>query len=147
MTINITEDFGYCLWFIPKKNEDWNKYSSGFTPHISIYTHLNRGNLNKYKKLIDKQWNIKIKLKGDIYQTEKNNFYALQSDVEIDENYIKPDWWPSNAHISFRYKYNFPFSKDDISKLNNILINKYCVFDTVIFMNCNGDYSTWKKIQ
>ena len=146
MTINIIEDFGYCIWLVPQKNHIWNNYSKGFNPHISVYTRLSKDELGNYKDLFNKTYNLDISLKGEVYQTEKNNFFSLQNNVEIKNTLSLPDWWPKNAHISFRYQYNFPFSKKDIDKLNKEIVEPNCIFKKIICMKCIGDYSTWEKV-
>ena len=33
-------DFKYCIWMMPEKNHNWNKITNGFTPHMTIKSHL-----------------------------------------------------------------------------------------------------------
>ena len=48
MAFNITEDFQYCIWFLPEKKHEWYTYPCGFPPHLSIKTYLDYDDIPEY---------------------------------------------------------------------------------------------------
>jgi hypothetical protein len=144
MTINILEEFGYCIWLLPQIGHKWYNYTNGFKPHITIDKYLGKKSVQKKGSVINFNTSVNIKLVGKLYQTKTNNFYALQYNVECDG--YKPIWWPDDAHISFRYKYHIPFTEDEINTIDNKIIINSGVMDIIQITHCIGDFSTWKKI-
>ena len=139
------EDFKYCIWFIPEKEHEWNKYTNGFSPHMTIKSKLSKSSLKDFNNIISSNKKIKVRLVGKLYQTQLNDFYSLQYDIEpINKDEI-PDWWPSNAHISFKYKYILPYIDDEIRNIDNEIKIKEGILDTISIYKCSGDFSTWKK--
>ena len=141
------KDFNYCIWFLPEGNHEWYNYTNGYKPHMTIKSKINKSEIYEYNdllKLMD-QYKIKVKLINKLYQTKLNYFYSLQYDIEIcDEK--QPKWWPNNAHISFRYKYNLPFSDKQINELDKQIKVKEAYLDKIQIYNCIGDFSTWKSL-
>ena len=135
------EDFKYCIWLIPDKNQEWINYTNGFMPHISIHTKIEDiTNANKIYEEINIKEPIYVKLVGNLKKTITNGFYAIQQDV-IPLNY-KPHWWPENAHVSFIYSY----SDIDNEILNNLKLKikqKTCVMSSTIITKCTGNYKNW----
>ena len=137
------ENFKYCLWLIPTLEHEWYSYTKNFNPHISIQTHIEEEDLYKYSHFLDKKLYIRVKLHSALYQTRQNNFYALQCNVIIDDP--SPVWWPEDAHISFRYQYDKPFSDDEIKDTEKTLSVRESTFDKIVLMKCVGHYSDWVK--
>lgn len=126
-----------------KKDHIWNTYTDGFTSHMTIDSFLEK---NDAIKIIDKiNTNpIKVKLIGNLYQNKFNNFYSLQYDIQIIDSKI-PDFWPKDPHISFKYRYNKPFTKEECNILNNQITEKYGILERVEINNCSQHYSKWLK--
>ena len=149
MVFNNSADFEYCIWLLPKLGHEWYDYTNGCAPHITLDKYIKKENLANYKKLMSENINVTINLVGKLYQTETDNFYALQYDIELEnKNSLEPIpyWWPDDAHISFRYKYNFPFSEKEIIEIEDKIKLKMAEFNVLQCRFCNGDFSTWKQI-
>lgn len=145
MAFNNTEDFKYCIWFLPEKTHDWHLYPSGFPPHLSIKTYLEYDDVFNFKDILNDKISIEIKLVGNLYQTRVNNFYALQYLVEpINDN--EPNWWPENAHISFRYRYDKPFTEEEIKNIENTIKVRNANLNNIRVQKCSGHYNSWKII-
>lgn len=136
------KSFGYCIWLVPCVTKKLINITNGFTPHITIRSQLTKNQaIEEFNKLsITKP--IKIKLDKDYKLSEEDNFFALYYNVKP-INYI-PIWWPEDAHISFRYKYDKPFTQKEIDNTLNKYI-KYLTFDTIEIRNCNGHFKNWEK--
>lgn len=145
MAFNITEDFEYCIWLLPEKPHEWYTYPSGFSPHLSVKTYLDYDDMPKYKNILDDNISIEIELLGKLYQTTVNNFYALQYLVKPLSKNI-PKWWPENAHISFRYKYNTPFTEEEIKNIENTIKVRKANLNNIRIQRCTGHYTYWSQI-
>lgn len=145
MAFNITEDFEYCIWLLPEKPHEWYTYPSGFSPHLSVKTYLDYDDIPKYKYILDDNISIEIELLGKLYQTTVNNFYALQYLVKPISKNI-PKWWPENAHISFRYKYNTPFTEEEIKNIENTIKVRKANLNNIRIQRCTGHYTYWSQI-
>lgn len=137
--------FGRCLWLIPDMESEWYKYTDGFLPHMTIKTHLNDKEIDFYKKNIDFSLKYEIVLIEDIVYDISNKFHCLYHKVRL--NGKKPNWWPSNAHISFCYRYDEPFSETEIKNISENIKVKKGILHKVSLINCNNHYSNWKEIE
>ena len=137
------KSFGYCIWLVPCVTKKLINITNGFTPHITVRSHLRKNQaIEEFKRLsITKP--IKIKLDKDYKLSEEDNFFALYYNVKP-INYT-PIWWPENAHISFRYKYDKPFTKEVVEQAINHKFN-YLYFENLEIRNCNGHFKNWEKI-
>ena len=112
---------------------------------MTIKSKLSKSSLKDFNNIISSNKKIKVRLVGKLYQTQLNDFYSLQYDIEpINKDEI-PYWWPSNAHISFKYKYILPYIDDEIRNIDNEIKIKEGILDTISIYKCSGDFSTWKK--
>jgi hypothetical protein len=140
-------DFKYCIWFIPNKNHEWNNIINDFDPHMTIKSKLHyKDAINEYSKIsCDRK--IKIKLIDNIKQDidDENKFYALLYNIKIDDDTIKPIWWPENAHISFAYRYDIKFNKSEIDKIKEKIKIKDGILEKIILQKCTGHYKNWGK--
>ena len=75
------EDFKYCIWFTPEKEHEWNRYTNGFSPHMTIKSKLSKSSLKDFNNIISSNKKIKVRLVGKLYQTQLNDFYSLQYDI------------------------------------------------------------------
>ena len=84
-----------------------------------------------------------INLKGNFSSSNKNGFCSLYINVDYEDN--KPNWWPDDAHVSFCYKYNEPFTRGQLEYYsthmprNKVLINKF------LLVRCDGNFINWKN--
>ena len=142
------KDFKYCIWYILENNHTWYDITKDFTPHMTIKSKLDYNDvINEFKKIYCED-KIKIKLIGDIKQDidDKNKFYALIYNIEINDNIKKPNWWPKNAHISFAYRYDRKFNKSEIDKIKEKINIKEGILDKIILKKCSDHYSKWYTI-
>lgn len=135
-------NFNYCIWLLPEKEHSWYNLISDFSPHVSIKTNLQSSDISTYKHIIDAKPLIEVELVGNLYQTKTGNFYAIQGNVSI-INQSEPIWWPSNAHISFKYQYSKPFTDNQIVELESMLIEKKALCNSIVVKLCNGHFSDW----
>ena len=140
------ENFNYCIWFLPEKNHEWYNYTNGFKPHMTIKSNLKKKDLIKFNNIIKLKYKIKVKLIGNLYQTNTKYFYALQYNIEILDKDI-PKWWPDNPHISFKYNYNIPYTNEEIKEIDDSIKIKNGYLDLITVYKCIGDFSTWSEYQ
>lgn len=140
-------NFDYCIWFLPENNSEFYNYTKGFSPHLTIKSKINKNDIMEFQEFINmiEDYKIKIKLVGNLYQTQEDYFYALQYNVQILDQDI-PKWWPKNAHISFRYKYHLPYTKSEIEQIEKEIKVREVILDKIQIVYCNGDYSNWKRV-
>ena len=137
------KNFGYCLWLVPGIRNKVINFTDGFKPHITIKKNLTKfQSFEEFKKIYLAE-PIKFKLDDKYILSEEDNFYALY--YKVSPLVYKPLWWPEDAHISFRYKYDEPFTQNEIDNTLNKYI-KYLTFDTIEIRNCNGHFKNWEKI-
>ena len=137
------KNFGYCLWLVPGIRNKVINFTDGFKPHITIKKNLTKfQSFEEFKKIYLEE-PIKFKLEDKYILSEEDNFYALY--YKVSPLVYKPLWWPKDAHISFRYKYDEPFTQNEIDNTLNKYI-KYLTFDTIEIRNCNGHFKNWEKI-
>lgn len=136
------KNFNYCIWLVPEMGHSWYNIISDFSPHISIKTDLQSSDISVYKYIIDTKLQIEVELIGNLYQTKTENFFAIQGNVNI-TNQPNPNWWPSNAHVSFKYQYNKPFTDKEIVELESMIKEKKAICTNIIVKLCNGHFSNW----
>jgi len=136
------ENFKYCIWFVPTRGHIWHKYTNNFTAHMSIKTYLDLDDAKKQFKNL-KSEKINVELIGKLRHTYFNNFYALE--YAIKPIGTPPNFWPENAHISFEYRYNYPFTQEEIDNLEKIIKVKTGTLEYIKLNKCSGHYSKWKK--
>ena len=106
------KSFGYCLWLVPGIRNKVINFTDGFKPHITIKKNLTRfQSFEEFKKIYLEE-PIKFKLDDKYILSKEDNFYALY--YKISPLVYKPLWWPKDAHISFRYKYDEPFIEGEV---------------------------------
>lgn len=141
--------FGYCIWYAIFNKNIINIINSlsitfkteNYQPHITYLMNLDK---NKAEKIFN-DGNINTKdfcIKGYVYQTCLNNFYALQQDF-IDEN-------NKLYHISLAYRNFKKFTNKELilaqSMINFNKINKKDI--KILLYNCDSRFQkNWKKIQ
>lgn len=143
-------DFKYCIWFRPKENHLWESYCLGFKPHMSVFTKLNkdefeydvRSHIIKYDRLVIEPKSIRIRLKGDVIYEITHGFHSLFYYVECVDP--KPTWWPRDAHVSFRYQYDKPFSMEEINQLRSQIKDREAIFERINVVKCSNHYETWE---
>ena len=135
------KDFNYCIWLLPEKKHKWYEYITTFTPHMSIYTNISRKSDAILKLNNMPSCKLKVRLEGDLTVTNIDGFYSLQYNIVPVEDNI-PEWWPSNAHVSFAYQYT-PFSQDMIKHIRTTINEKNATMDYVVLRKCCGHYTTW----
>lgn len=137
--------FGRCLWLIPDELSDWHNYTDGFTPHMTIKTNVTDKELEFYRNNIDLNKSYEVELIDDLIYEKKNNFHCLYFKVKL--HGFKPNWWPDNAHISLKYRYNNSITKKEIEKIYNLVKNKKGILNSIKLMSCNTHYNFWKDIE
>ena len=133
------KNFEYCIWLVSNK-DTWKHSEKEFRTHMTIKSNLSLNEAKKIYKNINKSQYI-LKINSDLLYSVQDNFHALYYNVICKND--KPLWWPSDAHVSFKYNYDIDFSNED--KQFNIN-NKECLFNDIIIMNCNNHYTNWYQI-
>ena len=141
-------NFQYCIWLIPVKNSILYKLTQGFSPHISIQTHIKSQEeaVQKLKMLTRQNYEIQL----DKYKISKTKgFVAFEYSIVFTQN--KPEIEPANPHISFIYKYNNEnISQKEVDEvLTQLKKHKKIsfIFDDFLIMKCNNHYALWKEIK
>ena len=133
--------FNYCVWLIPNIKNVWSKYIYGFHPHISIKTNLEKKEAIDYYKSISLDKPLKVKLVGDLVYDVTDKFHSLYYCAEPVGK--PPSWWPKDAHVSFRYRYNEEFSKFDIKEFKKQTFELEELFTDIKVSYCNDHYRYW----
>ena len=138
-------NFGICIWFLPENNHEWYNYTDNFLPHISIKTKLNlKEGVRTFNSInID---TLNIKIDGELVYDIQENFHSLYFPVKIMDNQI-PNWWPNNAHVSVRYRYDKPFTKSEIEEVKKMVLVKRAKLNNLKLVDCREHYKTWYFIK
>ena len=132
--------FKYCVWLTLPKDHPWNYQTNGFQPHITVKSELSLGDaVNLFKSIDFQSFNVTL---STLKQTYVDGFFALRYDVIPD---MKPEWWPENAHVSFRYAYDTMLT-DHLKSCPDIICQSAPVTGIQI-TECNGHYLNWKLIR
>ena len=138
------KDFKHCVWFLPERNHPWYSYADGFCPHVTVALGLGE---KEAGDLVDDicVCDIEVRTVGDIKQSSTDNFYALSYDVEPIGTENKPEWWPHKAHVSFSYKYDSPFTKQEIESLRERVDVKSAVLARMEIVKCSSHFTEWER--
>lgn len=163
--------FNYCIWYQLNKYHIINQIiieladefkTDLFEGHLTLEMGLNKKTGYKLFDFIKKtnNKNPTFYLNGALYQTQQDNFYALQQDYIINEDIIYPYNFISKRkqrlfHVSLMYKLNEPFTpqefklaQDKINKNNKELLKIHDKNVDLSLFFCNNKYpSLWKKIK
>ena len=88
---------------------------------------------------------IEIRLVGKLQQSSEQNFHALYYKVRPIQEHA-PSWWPKNAHISFAYRYDVPFSKIEMETIARTITVYTGTLTELRVMNCSEHFSKWKLL-
>ena len=159
--------FKYCIWYELKQNNTLNRIIieiatlfkiNMFRGHLTLDSFLTEQKSHElYQFYINKPLKLPtFYIVGNIYQTNTNNFFALQQNYLLlgDKNhpYLKEN---AILHTSIAYKYDIPFTDEEI-KIAQQIIDKNRVALQIIYSSdinlslyfCNAKYpSFWKKIK
>ena len=138
-------NFGYCLWLLCEKDEELEKMTNGFEAHMSILTDMNLTEAFDLYECLEKNTSINVEVNPYKTITYENGFNAIYFKVKYDEDNErkKPNWWPKNAHISIKYKYNEDFTEAE-KKIK--IFDKKCKMKGIKLMRCIGHHKDWKWI-
>ena len=151
------KDFSYCIWLSPHPEHPWYNNTNGFIPHISLKTNLNYEaaiemfdninlNVKPYKHNYDNPVPINIKLE-DLTISKEEDFHALYYTVKLIKPHSNPNWWPSNAHMSFFYKYDDEITNIEKQEcVSNILIYSG-ILNKIHLVKCKDHFKTWEIIK
>ena len=136
------QNFKYCIWCLPEEGHGWNIIPKGFYLHMSIKTDMDLDEaFILFENII--KYPITVYLKDELVSTTQNGFNALFYKVGCEG--VKPSWWPKDAHISFAYRYNKPFSMLELEEFSKIPLEPKCKLTRFWLVRCEGDYRSWKN--
>jgi len=136
------ECFGYCIWALPEYNTECYNYTDGFYPHISIKKYLSLDEAYLYfQNMYFEPTDIYISDLLVPFNTSVN-FCGLYYDVYT--NNI-PSWWPENAHMSLNYRYDNPYTKNEIEFFSTKIQNKKITINKFMIVRCDGHFKNWKN--
>ena len=137
-------DFGYCVWFLPTAGHPWFDYADGFSPHLTIAFGLGEKESKHCFNDIQAR-DIEIRVQGELKQTCVGNFHALSYDVEpIGTD--TPTWWPTNPHVSFRYRYDRGFTREELSKVKKQIKVTTVWLSQMRIVICMGHFTGWNAL-
>ena len=140
------KNFKYCIWLLPEENSLCNQYTQDFTPHITIKSKLEYEDAIKlYHKITSQTYNLPIKIDTLSYITRSSDFYSIQFEAKLATDNV-PEWWPDRAHVSAKYKYDTPFTDDDLNNMNKQFNPYTFMCNRIKLYECNGHYTTWKLV-
>ena len=138
-------NFGYCIWLLCEEEEELSKLTNGFEAHMSILTKLDLTEAFDIYECLERNAFIVVGVDRDKVISYEDGFNAIYFKVKYDEDNKreKPKWWPKNAHISIRYKYDKDFTEGE--KALKIFDGK-CKMKGMKLMRCAGHHDNWKWI-
>tara|TARA_B110000008_G_C16851556_1_gene516985 strand:- start:123 stop:554 length:432 start_codon:yes stop_codon:yes gene_type:complete len=138
-------NFGYCLWLLCDKDEELEKIADGFEAHMSILTDLNLTEAFDLYECLEKNPSLVVEVDQYKSISYDNGFNTIYFKVKYDEDNErkKPNWWPDNAHISVKYKYNEDFT-DGEKRIK--IFDKKCKMKGIKLMRCTGHHKDWRWI-
>lgn len=133
--------FKYCIWALPQQGHEWYNYTNDYYPHITINKNLSLDEAFLYfEKNNFEETAIIVK---NFTSSLSDGFSALYANVDYVDK--KPLWWPNNAHISFCYKYDKPFTKDHLEYYTKHMPKKKVIINEFMLVRCDGHFMNWKN--
>jgi len=132
--------FQHCIWLLPEKNSNLYNLTKGFSPHISLYTHLSLSEAKQKMKTIQKKsLFVTILQKNEIDQ--QSGFYSYYHFVNDDIMF------PQEPHISFIYD-NKNIETEQTKLIYDLIdFSKQYLFDTYEIVCCQDqDFTKWYSI-
>ena len=141
--------FGYCIWYkiLDKHMINLIKEialvlnTNSYNPHLTIKYNLKTPNL-KLLEIYKKKKHPIFQIYGNIYQTEENQFYAIQQDyVNLNDNEL--------YHVSLAYNDGKKFTDMEINSVKKIIDKTELTFNdvNVKLYNCNSkNCKAWFEI-
>ena len=135
------KDFGYCVWYLPKKTyspHDWSLLTDGFPCHITIKKNMSFIDAVKlYHNIVPQS--IYFTLSAQVV-SQSSGFHALFFDLIPTSDttlHPLPFWLPDKPHVSFKYSY------DTFLECQKEPILQDSIFDRIALVNCSGHYNDW----
>ena len=151
------KDFSYCIWLSPHPEHPWYNNTNGFIPHISLKTNLHYEaaiemfdninlNVKPYKHNYINPVPINIKLE-DLTISKDEDFHSLYYTVKLLNLITKPSWWPSNAHMSFFYKYDNAITNIEKQNCVSNILTYSGILSKIHLVKCKDHFKTWEIIK
>ena len=142
------EDFDYCVWLCPDDHHPWNQVigSNGPRAHLSARTRLpTLSDARRACRACGGGADVDVRLAGDLCQTVTGQgFHALEHAVEPAARAPPPAWWPDGAHVSFGYRYDRPFTEDEIHAVRRQLAaHRTARLHAPRAVRCTGHWAAW----
>ncbi len=144
--IFMIEDFKYCVWLSPPDGHAWHSFIQNVPTHLSVAVYLGTQKEARNVALDLRHKRALVRRRGDLVQTCTRGFYALTQDVEpVASGSDIPRWWPDDAHISFGYKYDVPFSEKEIDQIKKKLESRFDEAELSVWRvaRATGHYKEW----
>ena len=138
------EDFKHCVWLMPDEMHPWHGYIDGVPAHLSVKTYLETA-AEAEEWLERARPPVVVRFSGDLRQTHTRGFYALEQPVEPVGCAAPPEWWPAGAHVSFGYRYDCPFSDEEVLEVRRRLAAgpDRAAMSRAAHRRCSGHYAGW----
>lgn len=144
--------FKHCVWYKITNNyiNGIIRYlaiifnTSNYNAHLTVEAFMDNDNALTLYNIYKQQPIPTFKYVGSIYQTEKNNFYAIQQDFIEENSSIKKVY-----HVSLAYRVGKEFSEEELTIVRNIdLVDRIDKNDIVVeHWNCDSkNCLEWYKI-
>ena len=135
-------NFKYCVWLVTNNNHIWNKMTNGFIPHITIKSNLDLSEAVKlYNTLEKKKYKVIL---DKIESINYNDFNSIQYSIFM-EGEKMPYWLNEDTHISFNYRYDKEYNKEEVELFDKKNKIREAIFNKYMLVRCDGHYKTWKN--
>jgi len=141
LSLYIMRDFNYCIWLTPHDtNDEWYSYTNGFEPHITIFSGLKEHEVSDKLASI-RDYDLQVSLEDAFIHSSEKGFHALYCNINTDGD-DRPGWWPSNAHVSFIYKYD-DITNEEMDALAHKIKKTNTRFSNLKIKKCTGHFLQW----
>ena len=144
-------DFKHCVWLtldLDESTHPWEGFIQNVPPHVTLRAYLSTAAEARARARGVRlpAGGAAVRLSGNLTQSHTDGFYALEHPVVLDVAMEElPAWWPKNAHISFGYRYNTPFSDEDIEAARARLARgpRRARLQSIRCCLCRGHFVQW----
>ena len=139
-------NFKLCVWMLPPASHPWHTVTRQFEAHVTLRSHLSSE--EEVERLLQDHegCHVEVILVGDVYSNgDKQGFYSIECAVRPVGQQVP--WWPEGAHVSFRYRYGKPFTREEVQHVRQLVCqHSHAHLTRVEARSCSGHFSTWAPL-
>lgn len=140
------EDFKYCVWLSPPDGHPWNDFISNVPAHLTVASNID--SLQEAKTIFEGITGpISVRRSDSLEGSTKGSFHALATAIEVTTT--APSWFPSDAHVSFHYKYGQPPTNERKQECARGVdqVPKEAILQVARIVKATGHFSEWTTLE